>query len=136
MTKARLHNTFCPLTHWLAKIASTIGNTATTSTSVFPANSASFRCKPVKYTDFYINDFIELAQGTLQVWENVHNVLMHAINEVFQPQTLGKTKHCQEPILVKELLQGDSNWAMQKTVLGWVLNTATQTLTLPQQCFA
>ena len=82
------------------------------------------------YVKIYVNDFIKLAQG----WYNalcVHRHTYHTIDQVFCPnddQDLVR----KQPILQKKLLKGNDSWSTEKLILGWLINSVTKTISLPQ----
>lgn len=87
--------------------------------------------KPLSYTDVYVDDFISLIQGSRRRRRYARRVLMHTIDEIFRPLDESQGSVHKEPISVKKLRQGDASWTTVKVVLGWVIDTVQQTLTLP-----
>lgn len=85
---------------------------------------------PTAYIDVFVDDFIALAQ-TRHSRNYVRNTLMNAIDEVFRP--LSPLDHFgrQELISIKKLMKKDCSWETQKVLLGWVVNTISQTIHLP-----
>ena len=84
---------------------------------------------PLAYTDVYVDDFIKLAQ----TWANclrVRREAYHKIDAVFRPNDDldGSRKN---PISEKKLLKGDDFWSTQKVILGWMVDTLSQTIHLP-----
>ena len=84
---------------------------------------------PLAYTDVYVDDFIKLAQ----TWDNclrVRRQAYHGIDSVFHPNDRldGSRKN---PISEKKLLKGDDFWSTQKVILGWMVDTLSQTISLP-----
>jgi len=71
------------------------------------------------------------AQGTPARLGRVRRILIHALDNVFQPLEPGGSATRQEPASVKKMLKGDACWATLKTVLGWVLDTIKGTIELP-----
>ena len=55
--------------------------------------------------------------------------LFHAIDELFRPNNKYDITR-EEPISLKNIRKGDAAWSTQKVVLGWVINTVNQVLTL------
>ena len=90
---------------------------------------------PLSYVDVFVDDFIGAAQNSRTPSSSnltrVRRTLLHAIDDVFRPLSPNDSPHRQEPVSMKKLLQGDCSWSTCKTVLGWVINTVSQTLTLP-----
>ena len=82
------------------------------------------------YVDIFVDDFIGLAQGSKNR-NRVRDILMTAIDEVFRPLSPADKPSRKEPISIKKLLKGDCSWATVKNVLGWIINTVDQTITLP-----
>lgn len=89
--------------------------------------------QPLAYTDVYVDDFCNLVQGNPQRRKMVKRILLHAIDEVLEPLQPFRSGAHTEPISVKKLLKGDATWSTQKVILGWLLDTATQTLQLPER---
>ena len=87
--------------------------------------------KLLGYIDVFVDDFIGLAQGKGNR-NRVRNILMSAIDEVFRPLSPLDKPSRREPISIKKLLKGDCSWSTVKLVLGWIINTVDQTITLPQ----
>ena len=86
--------------------------------------------KPVAHTDIFVDDFVALAQ-TKPVRSYVRNTLIDAIDSVFRPLSPIDDTYRQEPISMKKLLKGDCSWHIKKIVLGWVIDTISQTTPLP-----
>ena len=100
------------------------------ATDRFPLRDAGPIRPPLAYVDVYVDDFIKLAQGfhnSMRVRRHTY----HAIDEVFRRND-GLDQNRKEPISQKKLRNGDDSWSTRKTILGWVVNTATQTIHLPQ----
>lgn len=85
---------------------------------------------PLSYTDVYVDDFCNLVQGNARRRRIARRILFHAIDEVIRPLDPSHDFH-QEPISIKKLLKGDGCWGTSKILLGWLIDTAAQTLTLP-----
>ena len=85
---------------------------------------------PLAYTDVYVDDFCNLVQGNARRRRVARRILFHAIDEVLRPLDASHAFH-QEPISVKKLLKGDGCWGTTKILLGWLIDTVTQTLELP-----
>ena len=85
---------------------------------------------PLAYVDVYVDDFIKIAQG----WFNAMRVrrhTYHAIDEVFRPNDSTDVNR-KAPISLKKLEKGDDAWSTTKTILGWTINSATKTISLPE----
>ena len=80
--------------------------------------------------DIFVDDFIGIAQGSRHR-RFVRSVLMKCIDLVFRPRVPSDNPARKEPISVKKLLKGDCSWATQKVILGWLIDTVTQTIHLP-----
>jgi hypothetical protein len=83
--------------------------------------------------EVYVDDFIAAAQGSPQRLNRIRRVLMTAIDDVFRPLSPHDHEFRTEPISIKKLLKGDGSWATVKKVLGWIIDTVSMTLTLPQR---
>ena len=82
------------------------------------------------YIDVFVDDFIACAQGRNR-GRQVRRILFQAIDSVFRPLEESDPSTRREPISMKKLLQGDCSWGTIKTILGWIINTVTQTIHLP-----
>ena len=83
------------------------------------------------YIDVFVDDFIACVQGPNRGCQ-VRRILFQAIDSVFRPLEESDPSTRREPISMKKLLQGDCSWGTIKTVLGWIINTVTQTIHLPE----
>ena len=83
------------------------------------------------YVDVFVDDFIALSQGP-QNRQRVRNILLRAVDQVFRPNDFHDDHFRREPVSLKKLKQGDVSWSTIKTVLGWVINTTTMTIHLPE----
>ena len=86
--------------------------------------------KLAAYIDVFVDDFIGLSQG-LYNRERVRNILLRAVDQIFRPNDFYDDAFRREPVSLKKLKQGDVSWCTIKTVLGWVINTTTMTIHLP-----
>jgi hypothetical protein len=86
--------------------------------------------RPVASVDVYVDDFLAIAQGSARDLRTARRHLLHAIDDVFSP--LADTDEFgNEPISVKKLRKGDASWHTLKIVLGWLVDTVRQTISLP-----
>ncbi|CAJ1939707.1 unnamed protein product [Cylindrotheca closterium] len=89
--------------------------------------------RPMKYADIYVDDFIAAVQGDEPTRRNTMRTLLHVLDSVFQPLSPSDNPNRQDPASVKKLKKGEGNWSTLKTVLGWIIDTVAQTITLPQR---
>ena len=85
---------------------------------------------PLAYIDVYVDDFIKLAQG----WWNalrVRRQTFHHIDKVFRPND-ALDQNRKEPISLKKLEKGDDGWSTEKVILGWLVDSLSKTISLPQ----
>jgi hypothetical protein len=87
--------------------------------------------QPLNYIDVYVDDFCNLVQGSPHRRTMVRRILLHTIDEIFQPLDPALSQIHQEPISVKKLKKGDAFWATRKVFLGWLIDTINQTIELP-----
>ena len=87
----------------------------------------------MKYANIYADDFIAAVQGSATTRRNAMRTLLHVLDSVFRPLSPSDNPNRQEPASVKKLRKGDGNWSTRKTVLGWVIDTVAQTITLPER---
>ena len=86
--------------------------------------------RPVGHTDVFVDDFIQLGQGSSKRMNSLRNHLLHAVDQVLaQPSVSDSSRN--EAVSLKKLLKGDGSWETRKLVLGWIIDTLRQTLELP-----
>eukprot|EP00980_Cylindrotheca_fusiformis_P013602 scaffold3499_cov103-Cylindrotheca_fusiformis.AAC.1 len=84
--------------------------------------------------DLFVDDFIAAAQGPKSRLTNVRRLLMESIDLILRPLQPGvDPPHRTEPISVTKLKKGDADWSTCKKVLGWIIDTVAQTITLPER---
>ncbi|KAI2491522.1 hypothetical protein MHU86_23050 [Fragilaria crotonensis] len=88
------------------------------------------RLTPVASVDVYVDDFLLMAQTRAQQHKVLRSALT-AIDDVFRPLEAGDPAHRKEPASVKKMLKGDSQWSTWKRILGWDIDTVSETLHLP-----
>ena len=77
-----------------------------------------------------MDDFAQLGQGTPEQLCNLrHHLCWHSIDAILARPAPGDNRH--EAVSQKKLLQGDGSWSTQKLLLGWVVDSARQTIELP-----
>jgi hypothetical protein len=81
--------------------------------------------------EVFVDDFLGVAQGNPQRLQRVRRILLGALDDVFRPLDSDDTEYRQEPASVKKLRQGDACWTTCLLVLGWIIDTQTMTLRLP-----
>jgi valyl-tRNA synthetase len=87
--------------------------------------------QPLTITDVYIEDICNLVQGSRRQRRIARRILFHTIDEILRPLDPMHPHH-QEPISIKKLLKGDHGcWSTTKLLLGWIIDSVNQTLTLP-----
>jgi hypothetical protein len=97
-----------------------VGHPPTPSTSLLPLNVA----------DVYIDDFIGLAQGPTS--KRTLRAILHAIDSVFRTTSHPADSPNRKQIISEsKLATGDGAWSTQKTLLGWFIDSAAGTLSLP-----
>lgn len=77
-----------------------------------------------------MDDFLALAHGRHNR-QRVRQTLLHTVDAVFRPNDYYDPVYRREPVSLSKLRKGDCSWSTLKTVLGWVINTAALTITLP-----
>jgi hypothetical protein len=79
------------------------------------------------HTDVYMDDFMVIAQSPHHI--PLLNTLLHAIDDVLQePADTNRW-----PVVsTSKIAKGDATFSTTKQLLGWDINTATMTITLPK----
>ena len=85
---------------------------------------------PVAAEDVYVDDFLLLAQTGHQQ-QKVMRAALTAIDDVFRPLAPSDPPSRKEPASVTKMLKGDAFWSPHKRILGWDIDTRTDTLNLP-----
>lgn len=89
------------------------------------------RRKPLAYTDVFVDDFIQLVQGSRSRRRKLRRLLYKYVDKVFRPLDPSDPSSRQQPISEKKLRKGDAHWETRKTVLGWIVDTIQETVSLP-----
>ena len=84
---------------------------------------------PLSVWEVYMDDFIAAAQGDAARLRSLRRMLLHTVDEVFEPPPPGSKR--KEPSSLKKMKQGDASWDLVKEVLGWVVDTMRGTVELP-----
>ena len=93
-----------------------------------PSNRVAPR--PVTHTDVYVDDFMQLAQGTPERLRSVRRHLFHVIDAILAQPLEGESRN--EAVSLKKMAKGDGSWHTRKLFLGWIVDSARQTLELPE----
>ena len=88
--------------------------------------------RPLSYVDVYMDDFLGLAQGHPGLRERVRSTIFHSIDDVLRPNAPEDSIHRKEPISLSKLAKGDARWATRKILLGWIVDTVSETIELPE----
>lgn len=102
-----------------------------TSVPEYRDPSLPYSAELAAYIDVFVDDFIGLSQGQ-DNRQRVRNILLRAVDQIFRPNDFHDNDFRREPVSLKKLKQGDVSWSTIKTVLGWVINTSTMTIHLPE----
>ncbi|KAK1736299.1 hypothetical protein QTG54_012899 [Skeletonema marinoi] len=82
------------------------------------------------YVDVFVDDFFKMAQGEA-TRRRVRSLLFHVLDSTFRPNDFYDSNHRREPNSIKKLRKGDCSWTQLKLILGWIVDTATMTISLP-----
>ena len=85
--------------------------------------------KPIAHTDVFVDDFVQLGQGSKKRLGALRNHLLHSIDQVLSQPIGDETRN--EAVSIKKLLKGNSSWGTRKDILGWTLDFVCQTIELP-----
>ena len=88
--------------------------------------------RPLAYVDVYMDDFLGLAQGHPGLRERVRATIFHSIDDVLRPNAPTDNSHRKEPISLSKLAKGDAKWATRKVLLGWIVDSISETIELPE----
>ena len=84
------------------------------------------------YIDIFVGDFLGITQGNKDKQEEVKRALLHSLDHVLRPLSPTDLPTRQDPASLKKIKQGDSTWATQKILLGWVIDSVRGTIHFPQ----
>jgi len=100
------------------------------SPSVMHSPTPSTSLHPLNVADVYIDDLIGLAQGPTST--RTLRAILHAIDSVFRTTSHPADSPSRKQIIsASKLATGDGAWSTQKTLLGWLIEFAAGTLSLP-----
>lgn len=85
--------------------------------------------RPVGSTDVFMDDFILAGQGKASKLRALRRHLLHSVDEVLSRPGLNERRN--EAVSLKKLLTGDGSWGTRKLLLGWIVDSARQTIELP-----
>ena len=85
------------------------------------------------YIDIFVDNFLGITLGNKARQEEVKRALLHTLNDVLCPLSPTDLPTRQDPASLKNMKEGDSTWATQKILLGWVIDSVGGTIHLPQQ---
>jgi len=85
---------------------------------------------PLQYVDVYIDDFLALAQQPTQTCTLHHTIA--SLLKIFRDDPLPQDPPLRRHIISEsKVYKGDAAWSTNKAVLGWNIDTAAGTLSLP-----
>ena len=84
------------------------------------------------YIDIFVDDFLGIIQGNNSRREELKRTLLHSLDNVMCPLLPTDLPTRQYPASLKNMKQGDSTWATQKNLLGWVIDSVRGNIHLPQ----
>ena len=101
----------------------------------FPPRDPCLPCddddEPIAMVEVFVDDFIKAAQGESSR-RRVRSLLFHALDDALRPNDFYDNVHRREPNSLKKLRKGDCSWSQIKQILGWIINTASMTISLPE----
>jgi hypothetical protein len=88
--------------------------------------------RPLSLTDVFVDDKIQVAQGSSARLNRIRHVLLHCNDMVFRPND----KHDEgtprkEPMSLSKFAKGDACWSTLKVTLGWLLDTLQKNVEFP-----
>jgi hypothetical protein len=86
---------------------------------------------PLALWDVYVYDLLGILQGGTRTRPRVKRALLHTLDTVFRPLDSEYSAHRQEPASTKKMVKGDSSWATTKVILGWMIDTLDNIISLP-----
>ena len=84
------------------------------------------------YIGIFVDDLLGTTQGNKSKREEVKRAILHSLDDVLRPLSPTDLPTRQDPASLKNMEQGDSTWATQKNLLGWVIDSVRGTIHLPQ----
>jgi hypothetical protein len=95
-----------------------------------PKGAVHYRT-PLALWDVYVDDFLGMVQGGTRTRCRFKRSLLHTLDTVLRPLDSTDSAHRQEPASTKKMVKGDASWATTKVILGWMINTLDNTISLP-----
>jgi hypothetical protein len=92
-----------------------------------------FYATPLAHSDVYIDDIIGLYQHAAMPKQQFTRHILHTIDRIFRPLEPSDPPARTEPISTKKLLKGDGTLTTRKLILGWIIDTISYTLELPDR---
>jgi hypothetical protein len=91
---------------------------------------------PLAHWDVYVDDFVGLVQGGARTRRRDKRALLHTLDTVLRPLDSADSPYRQEPASTKKMAKGESAWATVKVILGWMVDTLANTISLPEHRLA
>jgi hypothetical protein len=115
-----------------------IARSASTAVALPPTTNPLLRFyqRPTRAFDVFVDDFIAVAQGTTPSLRRTRRILLDTIDQVLRPLSPTDPPYRTEPISTSKLAKGDGAWSTCKKLLGWIVDSASMTLTLPARRLA
>jgi hypothetical protein len=85
---------------------------------------------PLALWDVYVDDFLGLVQGGARARRRVKCVLLHTLHTILRPLDSDNSVHLQGPAYTKKMAKGESATGTVKVILGWIINTLDNTISL------
>jgi hypothetical protein len=100
-------------------------DTAFTSLALQPLGPTTL--PPLATVDVYLDEFMALAQRPRHT--QTMRSLLHSVDAIFYDKPGDTTRRA--VISSSKIDKGDASWSTQKTILGWDIDTAAMSITLP-----
>ena len=88
--------------------------------------------RPLGDTDVFMDDFLQLGQGSPARMNGLRRHLLSTVDQVLAQPAHTEAQRT-EALSLKKLLKGDGSWSTRKINLGWLVDTVRQTIELPAQ---
>ena len=125
---------FCATSETVADLANIAFQSDLQITHPYSPTSTLYHCAPsptagpdrLQYVDVYMDDLNCLTQGDDHQQQRLTEIALSKLKTIY-PAVDGEVKNS---VSLKKARAGDGNWSVSKEILGWIINSASGTISL------